>query len=86
MLHNLIVEIKFNNFFRFTVERAKQQVNVTGADVNRESVTLVPMPMGLMENDFRTMNLEVDNVMTKIKADVSLYDLLLLKNSYYYIG
>ena len=51
---------------------------MTGAKVNRESVNLVPMPLGLVETDFRVMTLEVDSVLARIKADVSVKILDLL--------
>ena len=64
------------NYFRQFVERSKRQLEVVSSQVlNRDSLQLVPSPLGLGETDFQSMTLEVDlkmaDVTAKIKADVS---------------
>ena len=58
------------------MERSKRQLDVVSSQVaNRESIQLVPSPLGLGDTDFQSMTSEVDlkmaDVTAKIKAEVS---------------
>ncbi len=52
------------------MERAKRQLAVLTVDVNRESVSQIPMPGGLVESDFRLMTAEVDSKMSEVTAKI----------------
>ena len=58
------------HFLRIVSDRSKHQVNLLGAEVNRDSVKPFDMPPGLTEADFRAMTLEVDSKMRMKKVEV----------------